>query len=236
MEARNPIRELRLAKGWSLQQLADAVGASKSQIDKLEKGARRLTVDWMVRLAGPLGIDPRDLVPAATQGRGAEGRKSRAAKTGAPGGAGALLHKIHPAYPPVHARACGQTRTIPVLSAARGGRDQEMFLTDGPIDRAPCPPYLLHVKDAYAIYVTGSSMVPMYRPRQLLFVHPHRPPAPGCGIVIVKKNGAVLIKEFVRRTKTALAVREYSPARRDFSIPLEEIEAAHAVAGAQEPA
>jgi len=59
----NRIREKRQTLGWSLQQLADASGTSKSQIDKLEKGLRRLTVDWMVRLAKPLGCDPRDLIP-----------------------------------------------------------------------------------------------------------------------------------------------------------------------------
>jgi len=59
----NRIREFRTARGWSLQKLAESVGTNKSQIDKLEKGARRLTVDWMVRLAKPLGCDPREFLP-----------------------------------------------------------------------------------------------------------------------------------------------------------------------------
>jgi transcriptional regulator with XRE-family HTH domain len=59
----NRLRVLRLAKGWSLRQLAEAAATSKSQIDKLEKGHRRLTVDWMIRLAQPLACDPRALLP-----------------------------------------------------------------------------------------------------------------------------------------------------------------------------
>lgn len=58
----NRIRFWRQQKGWTLQQLADAAGTTRAQIDKLERGTRRLTVDWMVRLAAPLGCDPRSLM------------------------------------------------------------------------------------------------------------------------------------------------------------------------------
>lgn len=63
----NHIREYRTAKGWSLEQLAQACLSSKSQISKLEKGHRRLTVDWMVRIGSALEIDPRDLLIAPPQ-------------------------------------------------------------------------------------------------------------------------------------------------------------------------
>lgn len=62
----NRIREWRQKRGWSLQQLADAIGTSKSQVDKLEKGTRRLTVEWMVRLATPLDCDPRELMVSSS--------------------------------------------------------------------------------------------------------------------------------------------------------------------------
>ena len=58
----NRIRFWRQQKGWTLQQLADAAATSRAQIDKLEHGTRCLTVDWMVRLAAPLGCDPRSLM------------------------------------------------------------------------------------------------------------------------------------------------------------------------------
>jgi transcriptional regulator with XRE-family HTH domain len=62
MSLPNHIRFWREQRGWNLQQLADAAGTTRSQIDKLERGLRRLTVDWMVRLSGPLGCDPRSLM------------------------------------------------------------------------------------------------------------------------------------------------------------------------------
>ena len=209
------IKEWRTRRGWSLQQLAEAADTTKSQIDKLEKGDRRLTVDWMVRLARPLGCEPRDLLPLD------------------PAGA-ALLDGGELATARQPERHDFQN-LIPVRSAARGGADQEMFLEDGPVDQVPRPYYLAHVRDAYAVYVVGTSMVPMYRPRQLLFIHPHKLPAAGQGVVVYKTGGAVLIKEFVRMRANAAIVREYQPALRDFAIPEKDIREMHAVVGATEP-
>ncbi|MEJ0062123.1 MAG: helix-turn-helix transcriptional regulator [Alphaproteobacteria bacterium] len=67
----NHIRFWRQKRGWTLQQLAEAAGTTKAQVDKLERGSRRLTVDWMVRLAKPLGCDPRALMLADGGGQGA---------------------------------------------------------------------------------------------------------------------------------------------------------------------
>ena len=61
----NRIKFWRQQRGWTLQQLAEASATTRAQIDKLERGTRRLTVDWMVRLAKPLGCDPRSLMDAA---------------------------------------------------------------------------------------------------------------------------------------------------------------------------
>jgi phage repressor protein C with HTH and peptisase S24 domain len=91
------------------------------------------------------------------------------------------------------------------------------------------------VKDAYAIYVVGNSMTPMYRPGQLLFINPYKVPVAGHGIIITDKKGAVLIKEFVRKKPSGILVREYQPAQRDFTIPQSDIATLHAVVGAAEP-
>ncbi|QUM73322.1 helix-turn-helix transcriptional regulator [Sphingopyxis granuli] len=59
----NRIRELRLAKGWSQDRLAEEVGCSKMQISGLERGKPKLDLEWMRRLAAPLGVTPADLLP-----------------------------------------------------------------------------------------------------------------------------------------------------------------------------
>lgn len=51
-----------MARGLSQDQLAELVGCSKMQISGLERGKPKLDVDWMRRLAEPLGVLPADLL------------------------------------------------------------------------------------------------------------------------------------------------------------------------------
>lgn len=58
----NRIRDLRLAKGLSLEALAAQVGTTNQQISHLELGKRQLTVEWLRRLSRVLECHPWDLV------------------------------------------------------------------------------------------------------------------------------------------------------------------------------
>lgn len=55
---RNRIRSLREARGWSQSELARRVGTSQVEISRLETGERKLTEDWMRRLANALDVRP----------------------------------------------------------------------------------------------------------------------------------------------------------------------------------
>ncbi len=58
----NRIAELREKKKLSQEELAELVGTSGQQIGRLEKGTRKLTTEWMDRLAPALGVRARDLM------------------------------------------------------------------------------------------------------------------------------------------------------------------------------
>lgn len=58
----NRIREIREAAGLSSTELAELVGTSSSQILRLETGERRLTVEWMQKIAQALRVTPTDLI------------------------------------------------------------------------------------------------------------------------------------------------------------------------------
>lgn len=63
--AGNRIGELRQARGWSRRRLAERVrGTSGEQMRKLEAGERRLTADWMARLARAFGVPAGALIGA----------------------------------------------------------------------------------------------------------------------------------------------------------------------------
>jgi transcriptional regulator with XRE-family HTH domain len=61
-EMPNRIRELRIARNWSQDQLAEAAHCSKAQISDLERGNRGLDLDWMRRLAAAFGVTPGELL------------------------------------------------------------------------------------------------------------------------------------------------------------------------------
>lgn len=63
----NKLKEIREAKGLSQVKLAELVGTSQQQIGKLEKGERKLSPEWQIRLAKALDCRPVDLMPEEFQ-------------------------------------------------------------------------------------------------------------------------------------------------------------------------
>lgn len=61
------VRQIRKARGWTLQDLADRAGLAVSTISKMERGEISLTYDRFMRLAQSLGLDVGELF-----GEGAE--------------------------------------------------------------------------------------------------------------------------------------------------------------------
>lgn len=50
------IKQLRMAKGWTQRQLAEASGISKSQLDRIEKNESMPTIDKLCDIAHALGV------------------------------------------------------------------------------------------------------------------------------------------------------------------------------------
>lgn len=67
---KNKIKELRNKKGITLQQLADVLNSTKTQVQRLESGTRRLTLGWMERIAKALDCSPKDLIEDDTYNDG----------------------------------------------------------------------------------------------------------------------------------------------------------------------
>ena len=74
------VRELRLAKGLTLAELAGRVGISSSYMQKVEAGQRRLNVELLFRLSQALDADPADLMKPQT-GQGGKQRSSKGQQT-----------------------------------------------------------------------------------------------------------------------------------------------------------
>jgi phage repressor protein C with HTH and peptisase S24 domain len=222
----NRIKELRRARGLTLQKLAKKAGTTNQQISRLERGERRLTTDWMERLAGALGCSPVSLIGAFE-----EVGPSRYALRGLASDNGEDAAPYHsediglPGFP-----FTAGPKDLPVLGVAAGGEDA-WFDTNGQANEyIERPPMLSGVSDAYAIYVIGDSMSPALREGHLVHVHPHKRATPGCEVVVQLADGRGLIKELVRRDNRKIVLRQHNPVK-ELSFDTAQISAVHRIVG-----
>lgn len=251
----NHIRRLRLAKQLTLQQLAEAVGTSKGQIDKLEKGGRRLTVEWMIRIGRALACDPRALLQldfisddkdetaalatilplqqSTPDDMGPAANMAPALPTGQ------ILQTIddtknkHQNVPISVSRL--EAAFLPVLHYSAQDSQKGYQLSLQPVDYVPRAPCVQFTKDAYAFYMTGEEMSPMFRPRQLLYVNPFKPPVIGCGVVALRTDGSAQVYEYVASKKGSIVLRWYKPVSQEIVMKKTELHALHYIVGMQEP-
>lgn len=65
--------------------------------------------------------------------------------------------------------------TVPAYGHAAGGSEGQFPLNGNKIADILAPPSLYGVRDAYAVYVAGTSMLDRYRPGEVVFVNPRLP-------------------------------------------------------------
>jgi phage repressor protein C with HTH and peptisase S24 domain len=136
------------------------------------------------------------------------------------------------------ARAFRSADSIPVYGTAEGGADGVVDWNGEVIELVPRPPFLADVKDAYALYVVGESMVPRYNPGELIYVHPKRPVSPGgYGVFQIRVEGhtapRALIKQLVRRTSHTIVLAQFNP-KKELEIKASSLIAMHRIVGSGE--
>lgn len=58
----NNIEKLREARGWARPELAKRMGTSPQQVERLEKGQRKLSQEWIDKAAHAFGVTPADII------------------------------------------------------------------------------------------------------------------------------------------------------------------------------
>ncbi|MFG1226059.1 helix-turn-helix domain-containing protein [Xanthobacter wiegelii] len=219
----NNLKALRKQKGLSQQALAEMMGTTRSQYMKLEKGERRLSVQWIERAAEALGVSNSAVIDEAPQ--------AEAAPTAPPADASYPMPADFP------------RRRLPVYGQAAGGMhdDGRFYLNGNKIAEVFCLPALEHVRDAYAVYMHGDSMDPAYRAGDTVFVDPSRPVVSGDDVLvqIQSERGEpplAYVKRFVERRGGKLRLRQYNPPEGhpvDLDFPLERVVSVHKVVGTE---
>ena len=217
----NRIAELRIKAGLSQEALGARVHTSGQQIGHLESGRRKLSEDWMRKIAAALGVLPHELL-AEAEGGPAGGQSP-------PEDDVILAENVR--VPQAHE----MPRDLPVLGTAAGAKsetDGAVQLIGGVIDRVRRPPALADVHDAYALYVINDSMEPALPAGETLIVHPHKPVRPRDNVVIqVRGEDGELyayVKRLVRQTSQEIICEQHNPPKQ-VVFPRKSVERMHRI-------
>lgn len=123
---------------------------------------------------------------------------------------------------PVQTNCFSSNRDLPVLGRAQGGAEGNLVVEETAIDWTFRPADLQGVKDAFAVYVTGDSMLPKYKNQDLAYIHPTRQPHHGRFVLVETREHSCFIKQFLKWEGETLILRQFNPAR-EIRIPRTDV-------------
>lgn len=184
--SRHPLRDLRLQRGFTLEELANVTKLSPSYLSRLESGSRRLNADILQRLANILSCHPGDLLSHDSYG-----------------------NKFNPSI--VHLAESemyeqGQNFAAPRLNAPDLPLYQLKMLNDkvcaiefeSPSEWINRPQELVGVPGAISFRVSGDYYSgSRYRPGDHIFAHPTRPLSQNCSVLVITHDNRAYVGEFV---------------------------------------
>jgi phage repressor protein C with HTH and peptisase S24 domain len=116
-------------------------------------------------------------------------------------------------------------RTLPLLGFAQAGSggyfDDAGFPAGEGWDQIAFP----EVADAhaYALKISGQSMLPAYRDGDVILVSPSAAIRRGDRVVVKNRDGEVMAKELKRRSPTAIELRSLNAEHEDRTLPAEDV-------------
>jgi phage repressor protein C with HTH and peptisase S24 domain len=118
-----------------------------------------------------------------------------------------------------------QPRPVPLIGMAQAG--QGGFFTDagfpvgGGWDEVSVTDF--DGEHAYALEISGDSMLPLYRDGDRVIVSPIEQPRRGDRVVVKTTDGEVLAKELKRKTAKFIELRSLNPEHEDRVIPIQNV-------------
>ena len=115
---------------------------------------------------------------------------------------------------------------VPLIGLAQAGEggyfDDGGFPTRGGWDETVFPNF--HDEHAYALEISGDSMMPLFRDGDIIVVAPQAAVRRGDRVVVKTKTGEVLAKELKRRTAKSIELKSLNPEHPDRAFDLKDVE------------
>ncbi len=194
--ARARLKAARMAKGLTPKQMAKEMGYSEvSTYLSIEDGRSQMGEKMAIKAAKILGIDVSELM---------DGSDHPIERDTAKGTFGAVPDMQLPPgmkakYVPLLAMAqCG-----PLMAWDDGGYTGEGFLAFNPADPR-----------AFAVTLSGDSMVPRIEPGDVALIYPSKPPKNGCVVIarLNEDNGGDVMLKLYQSNGDRITLSSYNPA------------------------
>ena len=116
-------------------------------------------------------------------------------------------------------------QTVPLIGLGQAGGGGYFDDSGFPVGKGWDEISLPAVNDehAYALEISGDSMLPAYRDGDIIIVSPGAPVRRGDRVVVKNKKGEVMVKELKRRTSKSLELASINAAHPDRTIPMAEV-------------
>ncbi|WDI31615.1 hypothetical protein PUV54_00205 [Hyphococcus flavus] len=169
--------------------LADALGRNRSVVTRILKGDRPLKDYEVSAIEEYLGMR----------------------RNGSPIGQQLNMDKPAPL-----AAAPSDIGFIYVMQSAPGGR-WCIDLESPPAERAPKPASHASVRGLYGVIVSDPAMAPRFKPGEIAWINPHRPPRPGDDVMFVETDAPdfgpaeIAFGELIETTISLYKARTYTP-------------------------
>ena len=117
------------------------------------------------------------------------------------------------------------TYAVPVIGFAEAGSggyfDDGGFPVGKGWDEIPFP--AVNDENAYALEISGDSMVPAYRDGAIIIVSPSASIRRGDRVVVRTRDGEVMVKELKRRTSKSIELRSINPEHAERTLPVRDV-------------
>lgn len=185
-QVRHPMRDLRLSRGFTLEELAELTGLSPSYLSRLESGSRRLNADIMQKLSSILGCNPGELLPYTPNG-------PTSAQNVVATSVGGHSYGVY------ERKAQNQNLSapdLPVYGARMVDGILKMDYTN-PVEWTARIPELQGVVGAFILRLPDDQFAPRYTRNDQVFAHPSRSLSPNCCVAVVKADHGIYLGRFM---------------------------------------
>ena len=133
-------------------------------------------------------------------------------------GIGTFVQLIEDTGPPA-------AQAVPLIGFAQAGIggyfDDGGFPVGKGWDEIPFP--AVNDENAYALEISGDSMVPAYRDGAIIIVSPSASIRRGDRVVVRTRDGEVMVKELKRRTSKSIELRSINPEHAERTLPVRDV-------------